>query len=376
MRFIATADWQLGKVATSFDDDARPRYQQSRFQVVSRIMELAAEREASFVVVAGDAFESNQLDRKVISRTFEAMRNTTIPVYFLPGNHDPLDAVSIYKSAEFTLAKPANVHVLNHSEPVQVFPGAEIVGAPLFNKRPLTDLARKAYEALDPIPEGQIRVLVAHGPVSTLSPDSDDPALIDVPSMQEAIAERKISVAVLGDRHGTYEVAPNIWFPGTPQVTARREVDPGNVLIVEIEDGGRISVEKVRVGDWEFLTIERRLNRQEDVDGLLGTLRELPQKERTALWLVLSGELGPAAYARLDAGLERMADVFAYLTVWESHSDLILASDTADYSELGLGGYAGEALSELVATAKGSGEESNAARGALSLLYRLAGGAR
>ena len=56
---------------------------------------------AEFVVVAGDVFEHNQLDPRDISQSLEAMRGINVPVYLLPGNHDPLDASSVYTSALF-----------------------------------------------------------------------------------------------------------------------------------------------------------------------------------------------------------------------------------------------------------------------------------
>ena len=64
---------------------------------------------AEFVVVAGDVFEHNQLDPRVVSQSLEAMRAIGIPVYLLPGNHDPLDASSVYTSALFVAEQPANV---------------------------------------------------------------------------------------------------------------------------------------------------------------------------------------------------------------------------------------------------------------------------
>ncbi|MDR1151596.1 MAG: metallophosphoesterase, partial [Bifidobacteriaceae bacterium] len=148
MRFIASGDWQLGMAARFLDDQARPRFVQARFDAVREIGRLAQERGAAFVVVCGDVFESNQLDRQIVSRTFEALRGFTVPVVLLPGNHDPLDAASIYDSPAFTSGVPDQVHVLRDSEPFEVVPGVEIVGAPWFSKRPERDLVADACAAL------------------------------------------------------------------------------------------------------------------------------------------------------------------------------------------------------------------------------------
>src|SRR5699024_8167639 len=115
MRFLATADWQLGMAAHYLDDEARPRFHQARFDAVRRLGTLADEHEASFVVVVGDVFESNQLDRAVVSRALEALQAIPVPVVLLPGNHDPLYAASIYDDPAFRDRVPDHVHVLRTS---------------------------------------------------------------------------------------------------------------------------------------------------------------------------------------------------------------------------------------------------------------------
>ena len=72
MRFIATADWQLGMTAHFLDDDARARFHQARLDAVGEIGRIAAGRDAGFVVVGGDVFESNQLDKSFPYRSLDS----------------------------------------------------------------------------------------------------------------------------------------------------------------------------------------------------------------------------------------------------------------------------------------------------------------
>ena len=113
MRFVHTADWQLGMTRYFLNGEAQPRYSAARRDVVAGLGSLAAEVGAEFVVVAGDVFEDNQLAPRVVSQSLEAMRAIGVPVYLLPGNHDPLDASSVYTSALFTAECPDNVTVLD-----------------------------------------------------------------------------------------------------------------------------------------------------------------------------------------------------------------------------------------------------------------------
>ena len=64
MRFLHTADWQLGMTRhflSAAGGEAQSRYGAARREAVAGLGALAAEVGAEFVVVAGDVFEDNQL---------------------------------------------------------------------------------------------------------------------------------------------------------------------------------------------------------------------------------------------------------------------------------------------------------------------------
>jgi len=373
MRFLATADWQLGMTAHFLSDESRPRFHQARIDAVRRIGEVAAKENVDFVLVCGDVFESNQLDRAILPRTFDAVRSFTVPVLLLPGNHDPLDASSIYNSPAFAENAPDKVHVLRDSTPYTVAAGVEVVGAPLLVKKPDTDLVARAYESLEPASPGVVRIIAGHGSVSTLNPDRDSVSQIDVPGLLSALSAGKAHFAVIGDRHSTYEVDPRIWYPGAPEVTDRKEDDPGNVLVVEIsEDGATSSVRKIHVGTWAFTTIQERINSLQDVEALHTRLQSMPDKERSVLWLALTGTVSTAVKARLDDVLAEAELLFARLDHWERHSNLVVLPDDHDFDDMGLSGFAEAAVSELVEVAKGDGKSAQTAQDALGLLYRYA----
>ena len=370
MRFIASADWQLGMTAHFLEDDARARFHRARLDAVVEIGRVAAQRDAGFVVVAGDVFESNQLDRSILLRAFEALRACPVPVLLVPGNHDPLDASSIYRSRAFVDRCPSHVVVAEGVRPIEIIPGVEVVAAPWFSKRPETDLVAAACAGLEAPADGVTRILVGHGAVASLNPDRESLAAIDDAALGERIREGLIHFAVLGDRHSLTEVASGIWYPGTPEVTARRETDPGNILLVEIS-GTSPRVEAIRTGRWSFTVLEEDLSSQVDVDRLIARLQELPHKERTAVWLKLRGTLSVTESARLDEELAELGTLFARLDTWDRHTDLVVLPDDHDFADLGLTGFASDALHELVEL----GAEDTTARDALSLLYRLARGA-
>ncbi|MBE4695836.1 metallophosphoesterase family protein [Brevibacterium casei] len=370
MRFIATGDWQLGMTAHFLSAEARPRFHRARLDAIRRIGELAEERGAEFVLVCGDVFESNQLDRAIVSRTFEVLSAFTVPVVLLPGNHDPLDAASIYDSPAFTSRQPEHVRVLRDSAPVEVVPGTEVVGAPWFSKRPLHDLVAAATDDLAEVAPGRIRIIAGHGAVSSLDPDRESVATIDEANLRRVLDADRAQFVALGDRHATYEVAERIWYPGAPEVTSRREDDPGNVLVVDVDPQTHaVDVEKVPVGQWSFVVIEEDVDSAEDVTALESRLAAITDKDRTALWLILRGTLSTAAKARLDEVLDHAGDLFALVSLWERHTDLAVIAADEDFAGLGLSGYLQESLDDLAERAAG---DDAAAQDALGLLYRFA----
>ncbi|MGA8544136.1 MAG: exonuclease SbcCD subunit D [Mycobacterium sp.] len=380
MRFVHTADWQLGMTRHFLAGEAQPRYSAARRDAVAGLGSLAAEVGAEFVVVAGDVFEHNQLAPQVISQSLEAMRAIKVPVYLLPGNHDPLDASSVYTSALFKAECPTNVHVLDRPGVHEIRLGLQIVAAPWRSKAPTTDLVA---DVLDGLPaDGVIRVLVAHGGVDVLDPDPTKPSLIRLAGIEDALTRGAVHYVALGDKHSVTEVGSSgrAWYSGSPEVTNYDDVeaDPGHVLVIEIDEADPhrpVIVEAPSVGRWRFGTLSRQVDNSRDIADLDLNLDLMPDKDRTVLRLALIGSLTVTDRAALDACLDKYSRLFASLRVWDSHSDLAVIPADGEFRDLGIGGFAAAAVEELVKTARtGDAEIAGDAQAALALLMRLTDG--
>lgn len=377
MRFIHTADWQLGMTRHFLAGEAQPRYSAARRDVVAGLGPLAAETGAEFVVVAGDVFEHNQLAPRVVSQSLEAMRAIGVPVYLLPGNHDPLDASSVYTSALFTAERPDNVLVLDRAGVHDVRPGLQIVAAPWRSKAPTTDMVA---EVLDELPaDGVTRIAVAHGGVDVLDPDPAKPSLIRLAALQDALSRGSVHYVALGDKHSRTEVGTTgrVWYSGSPEVTNFEDIesDPGHVLVVDIDEGSErtVRVEPRHVGRWRFVTLCRQIDDNRDVADLDVNLDQLRDKERTVVRLALTGSLTVTDRAALDACLDKYARLFGWLGLWERHTHLAVVPSDGEFADLGIGGFAAAAVDELVATARSDDADVNGhAQAALALLLRLA----
>lgn len=375
MRFLHTADWHLGMTRRFLPPEAQARFADDRIDAVREIARIAADEGCAFVLACGDLFDSNHVDRQVVARAVDALGQFTVPVLILPGNHDPLDAASVYSSKAFTERLPEGVTVIADSHPIAVADGVEVIGAPWLTRRPGRDLVAAAIEGLAPPPAG-VRVLAAHGAVDSLAPDGDDPALIRIEPLRHALFSGAVSYVALGDRHSALEVGddPRIRYPGSPVATDHDEADPGKVLVVDLAATGA-TVADHAVGRWTFTRIAARLDGMDDVDRLDAALEAVPGKSRAVVRLALTGSIGVVEDARLQQVLDHHGEVLGSLTVSEGRSDLAVIIDEADIDALGLQGYARDAAADLAALAAADGPQRDAARDALRLLHRLAGAA-
>ncbi len=371
VRFVHSADWQLGMARHFLDADAQARFTAARIDAVRRIGALAQAERCDFVVVSGDVFESNHLSRQIVLRSLEAMADVPVPVYLLPGNHDPLDASSIFRSEPFRTHRPPNVHVLEGGAPVAIAPGVELVGAPWRSKRPGCDLVAAAAAALPP--DGTLRILVGHGAVDALSPDRTDQARIVLARVEEALDDGRIHFVALGDRHSRTDVGTSgrVWYPGAPEPTDFDEVDPGHVLVVELGTGTCV-VDAHQIGTWHFEEHRHELAGAADIEQLGRWFDALPAKDRTAVRLSLVGSLGLADHACLLDLIDHQAQVLASVQRWAKRSDLVVLPSDEDLGRLDLHGFAARACDELRAAVAAGGDEGQLAAGALALLHRLA----
>jgi DNA repair exonuclease SbcCD nuclease subunit len=365
--FLHSSDWQLGMMRRFLGPDGQARWGQARLDAVARIGEVAERTGAAFVVVTGDVFEHNQVERQTILRACEALKRIPVPVVLLPGNHDALEPGSLWTSSQWLAHAPDHVTVLTETTPFQIMPGVELVGAPWRSRRPLSDPAAPGYADLSADP-ATTRILLAHGQLTSLSGGMSDVPTIDQKALEAAVADGRLQYVGLGDRHSTTRVTDRIWFSGTQEVTSPEEDAPGNVLKVTINGGG-IDVEPIRVGAWHMVDHRVDLFDEESITALEDWFAELPDKERTYVRLAGDGSLSLPLLARLDTIIDAQGEVFASVERWVKFWTVRPAPDAADLESLQLSGPARAAMEELRQALAGGDESAGAA---LSLMHRLA----
>jgi len=373
IRFLHTSDWQLGMTRRFLSEEAQARYTQARFDAIRTMGRIAKEKQCRFMLVCGDSFESNQVDRKTVARAIEALKEVAVPVYLLPGNHDPLNAASVYRSSTFMEKQPAHVHIIENTEPVQVGEGFELVGAPWLSKRPNGNPIVDLLNAL-PAAGSTKRICAGHGVIDIFTPDKEAQNVIAVSRLEAAISEGKIHFVALGDRHSLTKVGcgDGIWYSGTPESTDFGEDHSGFCQIVNM-DGGHVTTEEVKIGQWSFIEEMVDLNTEDDLESLRKKLEDIPNKERSVVKLDLKGSVTLSLHGVFQSHSDMAKEVLAG-TVINEDKLLVIPNDT-DFTNLGFSGFADATVKRLRDTIDHGGAQGAVARDAFMLLLRLAQGA-
>lgn len=286
IRFIHTADWQLGLRPRGAQTVAAA-LRQARLETVSAIGRLAAARTVDFVIVAGDVFEDNQVGAAVVHETLARLEQYPCPVYLLPGNHDPLTPGSVYLRPAFQQA-PTNVRVLREPVPVPLA-GAVLLPSPTVHKQSAVDPTRLLAD--QPTEPGRCRLGVAHGSLRIEGKYQPD----DAPIALDAAARARLDYLALGHWHRWYRHDARLGYPGTPEPTAFEETESGQVAVVTIaEAGAEPQVEAVSVGQltWYQRDLDLTLSPAEVLARCRAEITALPAPKQTLWRLRLSGRLG------------------------------------------------------------------------------------
>lgn len=361
--FIHTADWQLGLRARFIPGDAGAVVRDARLRTIQRIGALAAERGAAFVVVAGDVFEHHGLRPATVRRTFDVLREFSVPVYLLPGNHDPYTPDALYRSELWRRECPENVVVLASSEPVPVREDAWLLPCPILERQVLEDPTAHLSPSFGP--QGGYRVGVAHGGIREILDKLDDDYDAASAVSLDTCERGALDYLALGDWHGLLRIEERIWYPGTPEATRFKERDPGKVLVVTVPEPGAtpvVQAEEVQSKRW--LRLDEDLDGDEGLDALAARLEAVPNKQDTLVELRLAGTLDLEQRARLDEEIvARAEDRFCWTRLRDERLATVIQDE--DLDAIAEDGWVKDVVSRLCA------DSDEDAAGALRLLYRL-----
>ena len=384
MKFIHTADWQIGMTFHGFKEKSRIMMEDDRLEVIEAIGEYAKnpKNEIDFVLVCGDMFDTPRVAESLIKKTFKKIERIGKPVYVLAGNHEWHGTEFIFESKYFLDNKPENLHVLKAgSNSIDGVSMVDLVGAPLEGKSDEKDLV--AEQIANCGPTNAIRILAGHGSIDAIMPAGGRKDLISLAVIEAALANGQIHYVAMGDRHSTTKVGDTgaVWYSGAPEPTNFTEDDQRNILVVEITPGAKPKVEKVEVGQWEFIRLgtkfsQHQLRTPEDLKTIEKLIDDVKKPSKTAVKIYLDSVLDFDTDVRRGNLFDEWEnDILAGFQVSKSSIGAKIESNPLlEQDPEGLSGYALSAYRELKERAMSDDSDSETALEALKLLTAFAGG--
>ncbi len=343
MRFIHTADWQIGKVFRQFGEKEAV-LQQARLDVIEAIGATARAEGVVHVLVAGDVYDNESPSPKTLREPLERMRQCAgVQWHVIPGNHDPHRPRGVWDRVRES-GPPPNVHLHLAPQPFELA-GAVILPAPLVRKSEVKDLTAWMDDA--PSGPGIVRIGLAHGSVVDFGSEGE----AGNPIHPNRARTAQLDYLALGDWHRTVEVNAAVHYAGTPEPDRFNSQTDGVVLLVDVAGpGAPPQVERRRVGRYRWLAERGRLDAPEHVADLESRLRSLQDLPRTAMRLTLEGALPLAAHAALDACLLGLQAAMFRLDA--DRSALAARPTAADLESIDFDGVLRRASDRLLATAQ------------------------
>ena len=129
-RFLQLSDLHLGRPFTWLPADKAEVRRSDQRDLLWRAVEVAIERKLEAIVIAGDLFDGEVVDRETIARAIECVSQPGCPpVFIAPGNHDCFSRSTFYYDNRRLAAAgqatwPAHVHVFDAES------GARLLEAP------------------------------------------------------------------------------------------------------------------------------------------------------------------------------------------------------------------------------------------------------
>lgn len=308
VRFLHTADWQIGKAFAGIPDaHKRVLVQQERLEVIARLGEVARTGGAEFVLVAGDLFDSPSATKATVAAACAAIGRIGLPVFAIPGNHDHGGPGGLWEQAFFQREREAlapNLRVLLAPEPVEL-ESAVLLPCPLLRRHESADTTAWLRAAeLERFGE-KPRLVLAHGSVQGFAEEDGAVNRLEL----ARLPEDSLDYLALGDWHGTKQVAAKAWYAGTPEQDRFAKGagnEPGHALLVTAARGVAPQVETMRTSrlGWHRLAFE--LAEDADLARLEGQIETLlgQRAQEDLLELTLRGALGIEAAARLAQRIE------------------------------------------------------------------------
>lgn len=354
MKFIHTADWQIGKQFANIKGDIAAFLREARFDVIKTLASLANQHKADAILVAGDVFDANEVSDTTIRKTLNAMQEYKGPWILLPGNHDPALAQSVWTRMKNLPEKTDNIILALDPEPISVANDELLIlPAPLKLRHEYKDLT-EWYDTFQ-APSSAFKVGLAHGSIEGFLPESAETHnMISYKRTEKA----ELDYLALGDWHGQLKISAKAWYAGTPEQDRFHENDPGKALLITLNKKDQNpKVESLDTGKYQWHKIQYDIFTKKDIEALNDDFSKFQSAENKVISLNLNGNLSLEDHQLLNQLLDSWKAKFAMLET--DDTNLKLSPSEQDLQDFQSAGFLSNTLAKLLAIKENESNEQH-----------------
>ncbi len=310
VKFLHTADWHLGIKYAQLGSNAE-KAREIRIETVKKLMDSAKENKVDFIIVAGDLFDNNDVDRGLIDIVTNIIKRVEpIYVYILPGNHDPLTKDSLYLDSSWDSID--NAVILKNKEAIEISElNVTLYPCPATQKQTREDLTEWIRATNESISIG-----IAHGNLQIGF--VEDP---NFPIDPKRVEKSGLDYLALGEWHSLFiyqgkDKVVRTAYPSTPETTKFGETDSGKAVIVEIENhGSKPIIQKIDVGTIKWEEWKREISTVNDIKHVETELTKIKEPEYIVINFYFKGVIDQEVADYLSLFETKYSERFLYFNL-------------------------------------------------------------
>lgn len=286
IKIVHTSDNHLGMGFNNYPPEVRAGLVAARMDTLRSIVEIANDRQADLLVVAGDLFHSLNLSKALVVEAAKVLAGFSGLTLVLPGNHDYYSGneklwqnFADHMSGETILLKENRVYSLkDQGLDVNIYP------APCSSKHSKGNNLGWIKEA--EIDREEINIGLAHGSIEGLTPDQEG---IYYYMKKDELSQIPLDLWLIGHTHVPYPLdgkptLDRIYNAGVHEPDGMNYRHEGSCFYIEVDTEG-IKSERIVTGQYRFLDEKLRVGVGEEIEKYL----EKAKNESHLLRLSLSG---------------------------------------------------------------------------------------
>lgn len=328
VRIVHTADNHLGKKFKGrYKAETQERLVNERFEALHRVVLAANQRQAHFLIIAGDLFDSINISLKDIKQTVSILKDFEgEDVLVLPGNHDFYENSSNALWKKFSDLASDDITVLTQCKPAEYFINEQKI---IFYPAPCTS-KHSAVNAIgwinsEKIDKNALNIGIAHGNVEGKGLDSADKYFNMTPAELKTAG---MDCWLLGHIHAPYPekallTNPGFLFPATHTPDGFDNKREGYCWYLQFNDNKNLRMEQIITGKLKFFEWSREINATDDLEKI-GREIEVMNHQNSLLKLKLTGRISENDFKKVNEVITQFQKMLLHL---EIENNLMLQID-------------------------------------------------